>query len=83
MTYYSDDGRHLVCVPYSIEGLHQMAAALGVKQCWYHPKPYPHYDIPKKRIEEIKAKTVHISNRSVVLICKGEYFPPGDGPDSL
>lgn len=31
LTYYCDEARHLVCVPYSI------AEALGIKRCWYHP----------------------------------------------
>lgn len=40
--------RHLVCVPYSVENLHAMADALGIKRCWFHADAsYPHYDIPE------------------------------------
>ncbi len=57
MKYFCDDSRHLICEPYSIENLHKMADDLGIKRCWFHKKSkYPHYDIPKRRIEEIKAK---------------------------
>ena len=56
MTYYCDNKRHLVCVPYSVENLHKMAEDLGIKKCWYHSGDKPHYDIPKKRIQEITAK---------------------------
>jgi hypothetical protein len=47
-----------------------MAEDLGIKKCWYHPKPYPHYDIPKKRIEEIHAKVEVISPRELLKLMK-------------
>ena len=47
LKFYCDRSRHLVCVPYSIEGLHAMALELGIARCWFHED---HYDIPKKRI---------------------------------
>lgn len=70
MKYYADRMRHLVCVPYTVENLHMMAEDLGIKKCWYHPKPYPHYDIPKKRIEEIHAKVEVISPRELLKLMK-------------
>jgi len=51
MKYFCDNNRHLVCKPYSIKNLHKMADELRIKKCWFHKN---HYDIPKKRIEEIK-----------------------------
>lgn len=62
LKYYCDDSRHLICVPYSIDNLHRMAEDLNIKRCWYHSKKYPHYDIPKKRIDEIKSKCDVISS---------------------
>lgn len=56
MKYLTDGSRHLICVPYSIENLHKMADALGIKRCWFHNGKFPHYDIPKRRIAEIEAK---------------------------
>lgn len=68
MTYYCDGKRHLVCVPYSIEALHQMAASLNIKRCWFHAGDKPHYDIPKTRIAEISAKCQPVSSREVLAI---------------
>lgn len=31
MKYYSDNQRHLVCLPYSVENLHIMAESLNIK----------------------------------------------------
>ena len=67
MIYYTDGKRHLVCVPYSIENLHMMANDLGIKKCWFHKN---HYDIPKRRIEEINAKCVLTSSKNIVRIIK-------------
>lgn len=74
LLYFSDDKRHLVCSPYSIENLHLMASDLGIKRCWYHSKPYPHYDIPKKKIEEIKTKTKVVSPREIIKIIKSSIM---------
>lgn len=68
MTYYCDNQRHLVCKPYSIDNLHKMANDLNIKKCWFHKT---HYDIPKRRIEEIKKKCILITNKEIVKIIKG------------
>ncbi len=73
MKYYCDDSRHLVCVPYSIENLHLMADDLNIKRCWFHKSKYCHYDIPLKRIEEIKKKCILVSSREIIKICKELY----------
>lgn len=65
MTYYCDDYRHLVCVPYSAENLHKMAEDLGIKRCWFHGN---HYDIPKRRIQEIQSKCTVISSKKIFEI---------------
>ena len=65
MEYYCDSNRHLVCVPYSLENLHKMADDLGIKRCWFHKN---HYDIPKKRLDEIKNKCTFVSSRQVFKI---------------
>lgn len=69
LVYYSDHKRHLVCYPYSIENLHLMAEDLRIKNCWFHKD---HYDIPKKRIDEIKERTVNVSSKDIVKIIRGE-----------
>ena len=65
MEYICDTKRHLICVPYSIENLHKMAEELKIKRCWFHKN---HYDIPKKRIEEITMKCRVVSSKEIVEI---------------
>jgi hypothetical protein len=60
--------RHLICLPYSIENLHKMAEALDIGKHWYHTGKYPHYDIPKSRIEEIKSKCKVVRPREILEI---------------
>ena len=71
MKYFSDKHRHLVCYPYSVEGLHEMAMDLKIARAWYHVGRYPHYDIPKRRVEEIAAKTEVVSGRIILRIAQG------------
>ena len=75
MEYICDNQRHLICKPYTPENLHKMAEDLGIKRCWYHARPYPHYDIPKKRIAEVQAKCTVVSPKLIINTIKasGEY----------
>lgn len=65
MEYYCDNKRHLICIPYSIENLHKMAKDLNIERLWFHKN---HYDIPKKRIGEIKNLCNFVSSREIVKI---------------
>jgi len=67
MKFLTDRKRHLICEPYSIENLHIMAITLGIAKCWFHKD---HYDIPKKRIEEIESKCEIISSKEIVKIVR-------------
>ena len=67
MEYLTDKKRHLICLPYSIENLHKMAEDLRIKRCWFHKN---HYDIPKRRIEEIEAKCAVVSTKRIVEIIR-------------
>lgn len=69
--YICDSVRHLVCVPYSIENLHAMAEDLGIKRCWFHKN---HYDIPMRRIEEIKKKCHIVSSKEIVEIIRSPEY---------
>lgn len=73
MKYYCDDSRHLVCIPYTIENLHKMAQDLNIKRCWFHNSKNHHYDIPKRRIDEIKSKCQVVSSRDILNIIKGTF----------
>lgn len=44
-----------------------MAKKLNIKRCWFHKN---HYDIPKRKIEEIQSKCIIISTREIVNIIK-------------
>jgi len=75
LTYYCDNKRHLVCIPYSVENLHEMAKDLGLnRRVWFHKSKTKlhHYDIPKRRIKEITDKCNEISTREILQIIKGD-----------
>jgi len=72
MTFYCDDHRHLVCTPYSIDNLHLMAKELGINSNWFHRD---HYDIPKRRIKEIKEKCSILSTRQLYAIIHKVEIP--------
>ncbi len=67
MKYYCDTKRHLVCVPYSLDNLHRMAYALGINRCWFHKD---HYDIPKRRIDEVMSHCEVVRSKDIVNIIK-------------
>lgn len=87
MRYFSDAMRHLVCYPYSTENLHRMAETLGLKRGWFHAgggrgagrRRHAHYDIPKRRLQEIAAKTEVVSGRVILAIINGEAPPVAQG----
>lgn len=68
--YVTDGKRHLVCIPYSTKNLHAMAADLGIGRHWFHKN---HYDIPKKRMDEISSKCTLVSSKDIVKIIRGTY----------
>lgn len=71
LTYVTDEKRHLICVPYSIENLHQMAKELDIKKCWFHKN---HYDIPKQRIDEIEKKCKIVSTKEIIEIIRSPQY---------
>jgi len=69
MIYYCDNNRHLVCVPYSMKNLHEMAKQLGIKRCWYHSGNHPHYDIPKLQVKRIQSLCTVVTSKEILSIC--------------
>jgi hypothetical protein len=67
LEYLTDGARHLICRPYSIENLHRMAVELNIKRCWFHRD---HYDIPKRRLQEIELKCTWVTSREIVKIVR-------------
>lgn len=70
MRYLCDGKRHLICEPYSIEGLHAMARALGITRHWFHAGKLPHYDIPARRVAEIEAQCGRVAPRRIVEVIR-------------
>lgn len=76
LTYYCDNKRHLVCLPYSRANLHRMAADLGINKGWLHVgRGKAHYDIPPQRIAEIKQRCQVVSARDILHIVKNGVLP--------
>lgn len=76
MRFVYDSLRHLVCDPFSVDGLHKMAAALGINRCWFHlggGGRFPHYDIPLKKIAHVKAHCELVTPRELLQIIKKGY----------
>jgi len=61
-------------MPYTIENLHIMAKRLNIKKCWFHNGKFPHYDIPKRRIDEITKSCTLISAEEIVKIIKQSIY---------
>lgn len=70
---FCDNKRHLICEPYSIENLHAMAELLNINRCWFHSSKYPHYDIPKRRIEDVMSRCNVISSKELLIKIKRNY----------
>lgn len=73
MKYFCDTQRHLVCVPYSEENLHKMAEDLKIHRCFFEKSrvfKFAHYDIPKRRVQEISSKCTIVSFREILRIIK-------------
>lgn len=79
LRYITDGKRHLICLPYSVANLHQMARELDIDRCWYHYKSKktgrirPHYDIPKGRRAEIERRCVFVRYCDIVNAIKAYY----------
>jgi hypothetical protein len=69
LVYVTDGKRHLVCLPYSMTNLHQMAEELGIGRHFFHRD---HYDVPARRRDEIEAKCQTVRAREVLKIIGGK-----------
>ena len=71
--YFDGKHRHLVCVPYTVENLHEMAKKLDIKRCWFHNANWPHYDCPKRRVTQIADEDViPVTPKQLLTIIKKE-----------
>lgn len=74
MEFVCDNKRHLLCLPYGKDQLHAMAQSLEIKRGWYHSSPFPHYDIPKRRLKEIMSKCRVVNSKEIVKIAQQAKF---------
>lgn len=80
MRFLTDSQRHLVCVPYSVENLHEMAKQLGIKRCWFHRD---HYDVPKGMIAGIRRRCQVVRPRQILAVIRGEEIESSKSLDRL
>lgn len=69
---YRKDGRlrpHLVCLPYSIELLHEMARILNISRRYFDRD---HYDVPIARVPEIMGRCTIVPTREIVRIARAK-----------
>lgn len=72
-----DAQRHIVCEPYSIENLHDMAKLLRLKRCWFHNTPgKAHYDVPKRLAAG--ATAIELALTLDETMCQREYDGEGE-----
>ena len=67
LIYLTDGKRHLICVPYTIPNLHQMAKELGIGAWWFHKN---HYDIPLFAQESVEKRCRKIDSKEIVEIIR-------------
>lgn len=82
MAVYVDDmyaqfGRMKMChmMADSLEELHDMAFAIGLKPNWFQDKPrFPHYDVSMtKRAVAVQNGAVEVTSRELVELMRGKY----------
>lgn len=73
LRYLADRMRHLVCEPYSREGLLAMADDLGIGRHWLHGGRLAHIDIPQRDVARIlrDSRVAVVSPREVLAVVRG------------
>lgn len=64
-------GRMVMChmVADTIDELHSMAAAIGLKREWFQPRSFPHYDLSLgSRKEALRRGAVEVDRRELVAV---------------
>jgi hypothetical protein len=78
MTVYVDESqwkfRRMVCchmMADSLDELHEMASAIGMKREWFQDGRYPHYDVSKsRRAVAVELGAVEVSSRDLIRMFK-------------
>lgn len=79
LEYYCDNQGHLVCLPYTIDNLHQMANELGLDQSHFksHPK-HAHYLISDNQKDTIMPQCHLVSSKHIIYIVRSRNIKIGD-----
>jgi hypothetical protein len=77
-------GRMIMChmVADTLDELHAMAAAIGMRPEWFQPRSFPHYDVSQtRRTAALKLGAVEVDRRELVSIIRRlrPFLPPADG----
>lgn len=78
MPVYIDDarnrfGRMVMChmLADTLEELHAMAEAIGMKRAWFQPKSFPHYDVSvSRRKVAVELGAVEMTQREIVGVIR-------------
>jgi hypothetical protein len=66
-------GRMIMChmIADSLDELHAMAAAIGMRREWFQPTSFPHYDVSlTRRAAALKLGAVEVDRRELVIIMR-------------
>lgn len=74
---YITDKIHLICLPYTVENLHEMAKRLKIRKHFFHNTVNkPHYDLPVTRRKHLLEEEIHkiASSKELVNIINNSIF---------
>ncbi len=80
LLYFCGEKGHLICVPYSVENLRQMAEELSLHKDWFRNGRIPHYVIPEQMVEEIQEQCIVVPTREIVKMTRGPGRPKKQTP---
>lgn len=76
-------GRMVMChmIADTLDELHVMAAAIGMRREWFQPRSFPHYDVSRtRRATAVMLGAVEVDRRELVTIIRRlrPSLPPPD-----
>lgn len=85
LTYYCDNNGHLVCRPYTVHNLHDMAEKLKIHSSWFHTGEgiadtlvkKPHYKIALSRRGEFRKLCTTVTTEELKLITERKSIYDG------